>query len=91
MYGSAIEGKAGLSMDAIEDDMSCLMQTILEHVPEPEVEVEAPFQMQISALDYSSYVGVIGLGRVARGSVKKGDQVTVVSSTARVAKVKFCR
>jgi GTP-binding protein len=89
VYGSAIEGKAGLSMDAIEDDMSCLMQTILEHVPEPEVEVEAPFQMQISALDYSSYVGVIGLGRVARGSVKKGDQVTVVSSSGESRKGKI--
>ena len=89
VYGSAIEGKAGLSMDAIEDDMSCLMQTILDHVPEPEVEVEAPFQMQISALDYSSYVGVIGLGRVARGAVKKGDQVTVVASDGESRKGKI--
>jgi GTP-binding protein len=89
VYGSAIEGRAGLSMDKIEDDMSCLMQTILEHVPEPEVELEAPFQMQISALDYSSYVGVIGLGRVARGSVSKGSQVTVVAAdgTSRKGKI----
>lgn len=89
VYGSAIEGKAGLSMDAIEDDMSCLMQTILEHVPEPEVEPEAPFQMQISALDYSSYVGVIGLGRVARGTVQKGAQVTVVGSDGATRKGKI--
>lgn len=88
VYGSAIEGRAGLSMDAIEDDMSCLMQTILEHVPEPEVEEDAPFQMQISALDYSSYVGVIGLGRVARGKVKKGAQVTVVGSNGESRKGK---
>lgn len=89
VYGSAIEGRAGLSMDNIEDDMSCLMQTILEHVPEPEVETEAPFQMQISALDYNSYVGVIGLGRVARGSVKKGAPVTVVSSDGSSRKGKI--
>jgi GTP-binding protein len=88
VYGSAIEGRAGLSMDKIEDDMSCLMQTILDHVPAPEVEPEAPLQMQISALDYSSYVGVIGLGRIARGTVKKGQQVTVVSSDGSTRKGK---
>lgn len=79
VYGSAIEGRAGLSMDAIEDDMACLMQTILDHVPPPEVDSEAPLQMQISALDYSSYVGVIGLGRITRGTVKKGQQVALIS------------
>lgn len=89
VYGSAIEGRAGLSMDAIEDDMSCLLQTILEHVPEPEVEADAPFQMQVSALDYSSYVGVIGLGRIARGTVSKGAQVTVVGSDGKTRKGKI--
>ncbi|MFT7243029.1 MAG: GTP-binding protein [Candidatus Azotimanducaceae bacterium] len=80
VYGSAIEGRAGLSMDAIEDDMTCLMQTILDHVPAPQVEPDAPLQMQISALDYNSYVGVIGLGRIARGTVSKGEQVVIVDS-----------
>ena len=89
VYGSAIEGRAGLSMDAIEDDMSCLMQTILDHVPAPEVEPEAPLQMQISALDYNSYVGVIGLGRIARGTIKKGEQVTVVGSDGKQRKGKI--
>ena len=89
IYGSAIEGRAGLSMDAIGDDMSCLMQTILDHVPPPEVDKEAPLQMQISALDYSSYVGVIGLGRIARGTVKKCQQVTLISREGKERKGKI--
>ncbi len=88
IYGSAIEGRAGLSMDAIGDDMSCLMQTILDHVPPPEVDNKAPLQMQISALDYSSYVGVIGLGRIARGTVNKGQQVMLVSREGKERKGK---
>jgi len=89
VYGSAIEGRAGLSMDAIEDDMTCLMQTILDHVPEPQVEPDAPLQMQISALDYNSYVGVIGLGRIARGTVSKGEQVVIVDSEGAKLKGKI--
>lgn len=89
VYGSAIEGRAGLSMDAIEDDMSCLMQTILDHVPEPDVEPDAPLQMQISALDYNSYVGVIGLGRIARGTISKGEQVVIVDSEGKSRKGKI--
>ncbi|HIG39926.1 MAG: translational GTPase TypA [bacterium] len=86
VYGSAIQGRAGLSMDAIEDDMSSLLQTILDHVPPPAVELDQPFQMQISALDYNSYVGVIGVGRIQRGTVKKGSQVSVVSSGGKTRK-----
>lgn len=89
VYGSAIEGRAGLSMDAIEDDMTCLMQTILDHVPEPQVEPDAPLQMQISALDYNSYVGVIGLGRIARGTVSKGEQVVILDSEGAKRKGKI--
>ncbi|MFT4676750.1 MAG: GTP-binding protein [Patiriisocius sp.] len=89
VYGSAIEGRAGLSMDAIEDDMSCLMQTILDHVPAPDVEPEAALQMQISALDYNSYVGVIGLGRIARGTISKGEQVVIVDSEGKSRKGKI--
>lgn len=86
IYGSAIEGRAGLSMDKIEDDMSCLMQSIIDHVPEPVVDVDAPFQMQISALDYNSYVGVIGLGRISRGTVRKGENIIVASSDGKTRK-----
>ncbi len=86
VYGSAIEGRAGLAIDAIESDMSCLLQTILDHVPAPRVDIDKPFQMQISALDYSSYLGVIGLGRIERGRLKKGAQVVVVSAEGETRK-----
>tara|TARA_B100002003_G_scaffold34443_1_gene29737 strand:- start:13012 stop:14286 length:1275 start_codon:yes stop_codon:yes gene_type:complete len=66
--------------------MSCLLQTILDHVPAPRVDIDKPFQMQISALDYSSYVGVIGLGRIERGRLKKGAQVVVVSAEGETRK-----
>ena len=89
VYGSAIQGRAGLSMDAIEDDMSCLLQAILDHVPPPAVELDQPFQMQISALDYNSYVGVIGVGRIQRGTLKKGSQVSVVASNGKTRKGKI--
>jgi GTP-binding protein len=88
IYGSAIQGRAGLSMDAIEDDLTSLLQTILDHVPAPKVELDQPFQMQVSALDYNSYVGVIGVGRIQRGAVKKGQQVAVVSSSGKTRKGK---
>jgi len=79
VYGSALEGRAGLSPDALEDDLSCLLQVIIDKVPPPDTDRDGPLQMQISALDYSSYVGVIGLGRITRGEVVTGDQVVVVS------------
>ena len=88
IYGSAIQGRAGLSMDAIGEDLSTLLQAILEHVPEPEVDDEGPFQMQISALDYNSYVGVIGLGRITRGSIKKAQQVAIVGPDGKTRKGK---
>ncbi|XOV87075.1 MAG: translational GTPase TypA [Pseudomonadota bacterium] len=83
VYGSALEGRAGLSPDNIEDDMSCLLQTIIDKVPAPDVNRTGSLQMQISALDYSSYVGVIGLGRIKRGEMKAGDPVTVVSADGK--------
>ncbi|MCB1691772.1 MAG: translational GTPase TypA [Pseudomonadales bacterium] len=78
IYGSALLGKAGLSPDAIEDDMSCLLQAIIDNVPEPDVNLDGPLQMQISALDYNSYVGVLGLGRITRGAMRPGDAVTII-------------
>ena len=60
--------------------MSTLMDLILEKVNPPEVNDEGPLQMQISALDYNSYVGVIGIGRIKRGKIKPNDQVTVIDS-----------
>ena len=80
IYASALNGIAGLEEDNMSDDMTPLLQLILDHVSPPKVDVDGPFQMQISALDYSSYVGVIGVGRVTRGKVARNTQVTVVDS-----------
>jgi GTP-binding protein len=80
IYASALNGVAGLDEDKMSDDMSPLMDLILEKVNPPEVNDEGPLQMQISALDYNSYVGVIGIGRIKRGKIKPNEQVTVIDS-----------
>jgi GTP-binding protein len=78
VYTSALAGYSGLEAEVRSGDMSALMDVILERVPEPQVQRDGPFQMQISTLDYSSYVGAIGIGRVARGSAVRGMPVTVI-------------
>ncbi len=80
VYASAMQGKAGLEPDALEDTLEPLFKVITGEVPAPEVDPDAPFQMQIITLDYSSYVGVIGIGRISRGQVKTNTPVTVVSA-----------
>ncbi len=89
IYGSAIQGRAGLTPDALDDDLSCLLEAIIEKVPPPATDINGPLQMQISALDFSNYVGIIGLGRITRGEIVTGDQVTVVSSDGAVRKGKI--
>ncbi|WP_165857695.1 translational GTPase TypA [Marinobacter sp. JSM 1782161] len=78
IYASAINGIAGPEADELADDMTPLFEAIAANVPAPDVDVEAPFQMQISQLDYDSYVGVIGIGRITRGTLRPGQQVAVV-------------
>ena len=78
IYASAINGVAGLELDAIADDMSPLLDMIVDQVPPPTVDESGPFQMQISSLDYSTYEGVIGIGRISRGRVERNQQVMVV-------------
>jgi len=78
VFTSAIEGIAGLDHDHMGSDMQALFDTIVDKVPAPAVNADGPLQMQISALDYSSYVGVIGVGRITRGRLKPNTQVTVV-------------
>ncbi len=80
VYASAIDGISGLEMDSISADMTPLLQVILDQVKAPEVDPEGPFQMQVCALDYSNYLGIIGLGRVQRGRVKPQMPVVVVDS-----------
>ena len=80
IYTSALNGTSGLDLEKIEEDMSPLLDLIISKVNEPPVSLEEPFQMQISALDSNSYVGVIGIGRISRGNVKPNDQVVVIDA-----------
>jgi GTP-binding protein len=79
VYASALQGRAGLAPDALGDDMSALLDLIVARVPPPRVG-DGPFQMRISSLDYSSYVGVIGIGRIERGRIAANSPVTVVTA-----------
>ena len=80
VYASAINGWASLEEGVIGTDMTPLFDTILKEVPQPIADPEGAFQMQISQLDYNSYLGVIGVGRITRGSVKPNQQVTITIS-----------
>jgi GTP-binding protein len=80
VYASALNGWASLDADKPEDDMNALFQTIVDQVSPPDADASGAFQMQISQLDYNSYVGVIGVGRIKRGTVKPNQQVTVVTA-----------
>ncbi|MDR3353155.1 MAG: translational GTPase TypA [Zoogloeaceae bacterium] len=81
VYASGLNGWASLELSAPRVDMRPLFETILTRVPAPDAEINAPLQFQISALDYSSYVGRIGVGRIRRGRVKTGQQVMVMFGT----------
>lgn len=89
VVGSAVEGTAGPNLEGLQNDLSYLLDLLIDQVPPPDVEAEGPLQMQISALDYNSYVGLIGLGRITRGEIKKGQQVSVVRSDGQVKKARI--
>jgi GTP-binding protein len=78
IYASALKGYAGTSADVRDGDMQPLFEAIINNVPPPPVELEGPLQLQVSSLDYSSYVGLLGIGRVSRGVVKRNMPVTLV-------------
>ena len=88
VYASALNGVAGLDADNIAEDMTPLFQMIVDKVSPPKVDLDGPFQMQISALDYNSYVGVIGVGRITRGSLAPNNQVVVVDHEGNTRKAK---
>ena len=77
IYTSAINGIAGRDHEDMSEDMTPLYEMIVADVPAPDVDESGPFQMQISALAYDSYVGVIGVGKITRGTLKPGQQVVV--------------
>ena len=78
VYTSAMNGIAGLEPDALAENMQPLFETIVNVVEPPHVDTEGPFQMQISSLDYDNFKGLIGIGRIQRGSVKTNTPVTVI-------------
>jgi GTP-binding protein len=86
VYASALQGWAASEAGEIGTDMTPLFEMITAHTPEPDVDRDGPLQLQVSALDYSSFTGVIGIGRVARGKVSKNMPVTVVKADGREAK-----
>ena len=89
IYASALNGLAGLEADELAEDMTPLLDMIVAKVSAPDVNEEAPFRMQISALDSNSYVGVIGIGRITGGSVKPNARVVVVDKDLKERKAKI--
>ena len=81
VYASGLNGWAAMELDQPRENMKPLFDTILRHVPAPDTDIEAPLQLQITALDYSSYVGRIGVGKINRGKVKTGQNVLVMFGT----------
>ncbi len=78
IYASALKGISSLDPDQMEDNMDSLLDIIIEKVSPPNVNIDGPLQMQISALDSNSYVGVIGIGRITRGSLRTNENVVVI-------------
>lgn len=88
IYTSALNGIAGIEPDQMAADMTPLFELITRVVPAPEVDSEGPFQMQVSALDYNAYVGVIGVGRITRGQIAPNDPIAIISADGTVRKNK---
>ncbi|MFW5970440.1 MAG: translational GTPase TypA [Halofilum sp. (in: g-proteobacteria)] len=92
VYASALHGYAGLTDDVRDGDMQPLFETIVERVPAPDVDPDGPFQVQVTTLDYSSFLGQIGIGRVRRGTLLPNSPVKIVGRSggqrnARVLKI----
>ncbi len=89
VYASALNGYAGDKPDIRAGDMTPLFETIVEHVRPPDVDIDGPLQLQVSSLDYDTYVGVLGIGRISRGTLRANSSVSIVApdSTFRRARV----
>jgi len=82
IYASALEGYASEDPDVRDGDMDPLFETIVKHVPHPDVDPDGPLQLQVSSLDYDTYVGVLGIGRISRGTIRANAPVSVVAPGA---------
>ena len=89
VFASALNGWASHDSDVTGTDMQPLFETIVQHAPRPQLDVEGPLQLQVSALGYDPYVGVIGIGRVHRGSIRKGQNVVVVEPDGNKRRAKL--
>ena len=89
IYASALGGYASENDNVREGDMTPMFELIVNKVPAPNVNLDGPFQMQISSLDYSSFVGAIGIGRIARGIVKKNMQTILIAPDGSKRNVKI--
>ena len=91
IYASALNGIAGDDPENMAEDMTPLFEMITSNVPAPKVDVDAPFQMQVSALDYSSFLGVIGVGRITRGSLKPSTPIKLIGADGKVRSAKILK
>ena len=89
IYASALNGYASENAETRSGDMTPLFETIIKHVPPPDVDPDGPLQLQVSSLDYDTYVGVLGIGRINRGTLRANESVSVVApeGSARRARV----
>jgi GTP-binding protein len=84
VYASALRGFAGNDPQALAQDMTPLFEAIVKHCPPPDVDEQGPLQLQVSQLDYSSYVGAIGIGRIKRGKLRRNSPVAVIDREGKV-------
>ncbi|MBU0655135.1 MAG: translational GTPase TypA [Gammaproteobacteria bacterium] len=84
VYASALNGFAGLEETVSGGDMTPLFETIINSVPAPDVDVDAPFQLQVSQLDYNSYLGIIGIGRIKQGKIKTNTQIKAIGTDGNI-------
>ncbi|MFN8445846.1 MAG: translational GTPase TypA [Caldilineaceae bacterium] len=89
IYTIGLEGRAGYAPDKLQNDLRPLFDTIISHIPAPESNVDAPTQMLVSTLEYSSYVGKIAIGRLQNGTIREGQTIAHISADgeAKMAKV----
>jgi GTP-binding protein len=88
VYASGLQGIAGMEPDKLEGDLRPLFDTIVEHIPAPEADEEAPLQMQVTMLDYNDFLGRIGIGRIYRGTINVNDMVSLVKRDGSVKRMR---
>ncbi len=91
LYAIAREGKAYKDLDTPQDDMRELFETVLQEIPAPDVDLEAPFQMVVTNLDYSDYLGRIVVGRVRRGKVRRGESINLIHKDGTVTRARVAQ